>query len=206
MEEVVVTYKTFKFNELTEEVQEKVIEKNREDRSQYNNEHVFECCLDDWKEKLDKIGFYDPKIYFSGFWSQGDGACFETKECDLVEIMKHLIEVLPPKFKGKYRHLMPFIDEGTIYCSIYTNDFGHHYSHERTRNIDLEYPFWHERCPKAVALCKELREDLEEYRYDLAHELYVALEAEWDYHVSEECIKEDIANNDYTYLEDGKIF
>lgn len=42
-------------------------------------------CHDDWyesvyehfKEMMSAIGIRVDKIYFSGFWSQGDGACFE---------------------------------------------------------------------------------------------------------------------------------
>lgn len=30
-----------------------------------------------FRERMTEIGIYVDKIYFSGFWSQGDGACFE---------------------------------------------------------------------------------------------------------------------------------
>ena len=199
METITREYKVFQFNELSEEAQEKAIEDFRNDRVQYDNDFVFEFTLDDWKEKLEKLGFTDPKIYFSGFWSQGDGACFES-DCDLVEIIKHL------PTKDKYKRLMPFIEEGTVYCSIYSNSYSTHYSHGRTRSIDLEFPFWNDNHPRATALCKELQEDLEEFRYDLCFDLYKELEQAWDYHVSDECIREDIEANEYTFFEDGKMF
>ena len=199
MEQVTVVYKTFKFEELTPEVQTKVVDKYREQKSQYDSEFIFECVLDEWKEKLEGLGFLAPKIYFSGFSCQGDGACFEA-ECDLSEIVKHIPN------KNDYRHLIPLIEDGQFNCKIEKNSFGHHYSHERTRYIDLDSPFWHERCPRAAALCKELMEELEEYRRDFSHQIYVALEQEWDGAMTDECIKEDISCNDLTFLEDGTIF
>ena len=199
MEQVTVIYDTYKFEELSEKSQEKVIQKYREDKTQWSNEYVFECILDDWKEKLEDLGFLAPKLYFSGFSCQGDGACFEA-ECDLHELIKHV------NTDNIYRHLVPFINENQITVTIESNSFATHYSHERTRHIEIDQPFWKERCPRAAALSLRLRDELEEFRYDLAHELYVALEKEWDYHMSDECIKEDIQCNELTFLENGEIF
>ena len=197
METVKVEFDTYTFEELDPKVQEKVIEEFKTSKSQWDSDFIFECVLEEWKEKLDGMGFYDPKIYFSGFSYQGDGACFEA-ECYLPDIIKHLDT-------HKYRHLLPFIDETSISCTIEKNSYGWHYSHERTRYIDLDFPFWDERCPRAAALCQSLKEDLEELRYDLAHELYKALENEYWYALSDEVIKEDILCNDYVFLEDGEL-
>lgn len=38
-----------------------------------------ETTLDEWKEKLKKLGFLDAEIAYSGFCSQGDGASFTAE-------------------------------------------------------------------------------------------------------------------------------
>src|SRR5512135_2350510 len=77
----------YKFEELSEEAQQKALEKQAEFEGE-NFEPDF-----DWyaniaeafgldirqtrKTRMDNTHFYAPTIYYSGFWSQGDGACFE---------------------------------------------------------------------------------------------------------------------------------
>lgn len=197
METVKVEFDTYTFEELDPKVQEKVMEEFKQAKSEHDSDFIFACVLEEWTAKLDKLGFCDPDIYFSGFWSQGDGACFEA-ECDLREIIKELDT-------KKYRHLLPFIEAGEITCTIEKNSYGWHYSHERTRSIDIDYPFWHERCPRLAALCESLKEDLEELRYDLSHDLYKALENEYWYALSDEVIKEDILCNEYVFFENGEF-
>jgi len=166
-------------------------------KSEHGSDYIFECVLEEWKAKLDKLGFCDPDIYFSGFSYQGDGACFEA-ECDLKEIIKELDT-------KKYRHFLPFIEAGEITYTIEKNSCGNHYNHERTRYIDVDYPFWHGRRPRLVALCESLKEDLEELRYDLSHELYKALENKYWHTLSDEVIKEDILCNGYVFFENGEF-
>lgn len=58
-------------------------------------------CLtgDDWWEyaisnrldELREMGFLEPDIEFTGFWSQGDGASFTCDGVDLPVLLKHLI-------------------------------------------------------------------------------------------------------------------
>lgn len=36
----------------------------------------WESIEEDLRSDMDAIGFTVDKMYFSGFWSQGDGACF----------------------------------------------------------------------------------------------------------------------------------
>jgi hypothetical protein len=190
-------YKVYSFDELSDEAKEKAIEWYREQKNQFDD-YMFDCVLDDWKEKLVDMGFLDPKIYFSGFSCQGDGACFEAS-CYLPDLIKEFDT-------KKYRHLIPFINEGRITCSIETNSYGNHYSHQRTRYISLDYPFWYDAYPKASSLCEELKEELEGLRYELSCKIYNQLEEEYYYQMSDECIIEDIKANEYEFLENGKVF
>ncbi len=77
------TIDCFLFSELSSEQKAKVIEKYND----INTDHDWsQWTIDDWKEKLERQGFLSPEIYFSGFWSQGDGASF-TAEIDLEKFL-----------------------------------------------------------------------------------------------------------------------
>jgi len=52
-------------------VAETILEKHRD----WNTDHEWwDCLIHDCKEFLKAVGFSDPDVRFSGFWSQGDGA------------------------------------------------------------------------------------------------------------------------------------
>lgn len=73
-ETIIKTY--LKYNELSFEQQSKVIDSLRDINV---NHDWYEFTYEDYESKLKKLGFYDIKFEFSGFWSQGDGASFTAK-------------------------------------------------------------------------------------------------------------------------------
>ena len=83
-----ITINLYSFNELSPEIQKKVLDDNRTINVNYNW-HDF--IYDNWKEKLTSFGFINPEIYFSGFYSQGDGACFDA-DIDLETVLKNAPE------------------------------------------------------------------------------------------------------------------
>ncbi len=79
----------------------------------------YRSLVDNFKEELDKIGFTDAQIWFSGFGSQGDGLCFDAN-VDLIKICDHLgIEYDPDKDDWK--------------CII--DVVNPHYNNERCRRV-----------------------------------------------------------------------
>ena len=42
-------------------------------------EEWYEHTINDFKDSLESLGFEEVQINFTGFWSQGDGACFHGK-------------------------------------------------------------------------------------------------------------------------------
>jgi hypothetical protein len=50
-----------------------------------------ECIINDQLAELREIGFLEPDIEFTGFWSQGDGASFTCDGVDFPVLLKHLI-------------------------------------------------------------------------------------------------------------------
>ena len=65
-----ITYKAYQFKELSDKAKEKALEWAHD----LNTDHDWwEGVYDMWYEKLEAFGFTGCKIWFSGFWSQGDG-------------------------------------------------------------------------------------------------------------------------------------
>jgi hypothetical protein len=64
-----------KFNMLPARQREEILDKYRD----WNVNHVdwWDCVEETFKSDMSAIGICVDKIHFSGFWSQGDGACFE---------------------------------------------------------------------------------------------------------------------------------
>jgi len=189
-----VTYNVYKFNELSEKVQEKVLQ-NLWDINAYDD--WYEFTVEDYKEKLEAIGFEDPKIYFSGFCSQGDGACFDAY-INLEKIVQHLGD-------KRFNKLIHLIQEGYISACIGKTSYACHYSHQKTRYIDFTLDF-SEKYKRLWKLCYTFMEYVEELRLDLSHDIYRSLEKEYYYLTSKEAIIETIEANDYDFLENGKIF
>lgn len=73
-ETIIKTY--LKFTELSADQQKKVIDKQRD----INIDHDWsEWIIEEFTARLKRLGFYDIKTQWSGFWSQGDGASFTAK-------------------------------------------------------------------------------------------------------------------------------
>jgi hypothetical protein len=79
-------------------------------------------------DELEKKGFLDTEIHFSGFYSQGDGACFSCR-LDVAKIVKAFKIALRPLIQQE-------IDAGNFYGRIETSG---RYSHSNTMDINLEY-------------------------------------------------------------------
>lgn len=170
----VVEIQVFTFSELSDEAKKVAIHNYRE-HMEFNSYFIIEG----WKEKLAQYGFIDPKIYYSGFWSQGDGACFDCDRID-IELFNKAFNKSIPKDTELY---------------IASNSNSNHYSHEMTRYIDCNY----EEDEKYSLI-------VEAERLDLCKEIYKALEKEYDYQNSDEAISENIIANGYDFTIDGNIF
>ena len=62
------------FSKLPEDLQQKVIDKNR--NINVDDYDWFDTTKSDFHTDLETLGFYNIDSQFSGFWSQGDGASF----------------------------------------------------------------------------------------------------------------------------------
>jgi hypothetical protein len=178
-----------------DEVKEKAIEENRyinvDDFSDWYN-FVFY----DWKDKLNKIGFCNAEIYFSGFSSQGDGACFDNDSYhfDLNLLLKN-VDLTDEEREKIYNLKDDF--ELTI------ERIGFHYCHENTRVINLEQFYIEDEDSKN--LLYHFENLLEDLRESLCVQIYEDLEKEYDYLTSDDAIYETLQANEYYFEENGKI-
>lgn len=139
--------------------------------------------------------FTEPCVFFSGFWSQGDGACFAGK----VDVAAYLKLT---KQAGKKRALYNWaVDQG---CGIRIKTKGG-YSHEYSMYVDCDYNDFHYTPDgKATEQAAGLEDEILEWARDKARKLYKDLEAEYEYLTSEEVLLENAHANGYLFDDRGK--
>ncbi len=177
-----------------DEVKEKAIKKNEYINVDYD---WYKFILDEWEEKLKSFGFARPEIYFNGFGSQGDGACFDCDSYYIdLDILSQKIDLTEEQQKRLY-DLKPEIE-----IKIEKNQCANHYSHYNTRYINI-YHFLND--DEDVELINEAEEKIENLRAELCKEIYNDLEEQYYYLISDEAIYETLQANEYYFNEDGSI-
>ncbi len=198
------------FDELSDEAKEKA----REWYRQGNCDDSFwsDCTVDEAKEIGKLLGMDIDTIYFSGFWSQGDGACFEgTWRAGDIKLDK--LKEYAPQDKELHR-----IGEQLAELAVKYPD-GHfrvthrgHYSHSGCTSFDVELPNDQENeleydSPEYKALQVELGKDedsLIELARDYMNWIYRRLEADWEWQNADAQVDENIRANEYEFLESGE--
>jgi len=179
---------TIKYQDLPEERKEQERQKYREHDLNYD---WWDGVYEDAKEIGKQFGLDIEDIFFSGFWSQGDGACFtgrlKFKACDERE--------LPEEVRGIYRtlhqidSLLRILDNDCgLYVRITTSG---RYSHEGTMQFE-SYTLGEE-----SYVIDEFEEDLKEALRDYARWIYRTLEEEYEYLTSDEAIDELLHDEEY---------
>lgn len=185
-------YNVYKFDELSEEGKEKVLEKHRD--INVDNEEWSDGIIDEWRSKLEGQGFNNVEIAYSGFWSQGDGASFTAKSLDVDKIIKSL------GLKAS-KELLEEASAGEIDGEVKRTTTM--YVHENTTSVFLGYHGENEKVNNEVA---DLEKQIQEYNYKTNKEIYNELDKAYEYLTSDEQVIETIKSNDYEFTEDGKIF
>lgn len=197
------------FDELSGEAKERAREWYRQGNC--DDSYWSECTIDDAKEIGKYMGMDVDKVYFSGFWSQGDGACFEgTWRASDVKVDK--LKEYAPQDKELHRIVNGLAELAKEYPDGYFKvKHRGHYSHSRCTSFDVELPCEQEEeleydSPEYKALQVKLGKDedtLIELARDFMDWIYQTLEKDWDYQDSDEQVDEAIRVNEYEFLEDG---
>lgn len=212
-----ISIDVFKFNELTEEQQQKAIEYYREK----NYEHLFDdhdsqMMQEDFQERLKEEGKYPKgiKVYFSLSSCQGDGVCTDYDgnlyTSDLMPLAERLME--EDKFK-RYKELIEKYDVTITGTIKHSGRYYHKYMtsvelQAEDLNYDDELAENEKLQEEIINLTEQLQslvlEDLREFCDKFEKSGYEQIE----YHSSDEYIKELLIENEKEFEldEDGSIY
>jgi len=191
-----ITVNLYSYDELSEKAKEKALEEMKDINTNYD---WWDAVYDDAKEIGKLMGIEIDEIYFSGFWSQGDGACFEgtysykkdsvnavkeyaPSDTEVQEIAKNLFDIQKKHFyqltagvkhSGRYSH------ENSTDIAVFNKDSSSEYQ------VD----------------CEELEKELRSFM----KWIYSQLEKQYDYLSSKAVIEDTINSNDYYFSEDGSF-
>jgi hypothetical protein len=187
-------------NMVSDELKQELLERYRDINVDYD---WWDSIYDDFKVDMDIKGIHVDKMYFSGFWSQGDGACFEGVV--FVNQFAKFMEV--HDLCERYPAAKFFADQSELCVQIAKE--SHHYCHENTVNVYLRdstgnpyddfTPRWEIYDTMQTLLDSEyaaLELDCEEIIKGYMQELYSRLQKEYEYLTSEEVVWESIVANE----------
>ena len=140
----------------------------------------------------------EPNIWWSGFYSQGDGACFEGYYNYKKGALKEL-KAYAPVDENLHRIVarLQEVQKANFYQLHATVKHTGHYSHSRSTTIEvsrLDYKDVSESAEEEVASC--LR--------DFMDWIYKQLSTENDYLNSDEQLDDAIRANEYEFYENGE--
>lgn len=202
--------KLFQFDELSDEAKEKAREWYRE--ASIGDDFWHENVIDDAKHVLTFAGFEIDKIYFSGFWSQGDGAQFEGSfDASKVNAAK-MREECPVD-----TDLHAIADESARLITECPRIGWHvkssgHYSHEMATEFSFNYQ--EEECDPHGDECHvdhtpanldAFEEAHKENARDAMRWIYKQLEREYEWQNADEQVDDTIRANEYEFTEEGRI-
>jgi hypothetical protein len=189
---VTITKTLYTFDELSDDAKEKARTWWRE--GQYGDNFFAECVIDDAKEIAALFGLNIDEVYWSGFSSQGDGACFtgvySYRKGALAAVKAHapqdetLLAIVSALSEAQRKGFY------SLGCIIRHRG---RYSHEMSMQFDCEY-----------AMTTAQDEAISEPLRDYARWIYRRLEDEYNYTMADEQVDESIRINEYTFNEEGR--
>lgn len=185
----VLQTKVCEFSELSKDAKAKAVESLRDINVDYCNWHDY--IIKDYTKKLEALGYRDIKILYSGFWSQGDGACY-TATVDIYEWLK------AHKLSNKYKALFNVSKEGGISAKI-----SHSSLYYYSTSTSLEESGIWEESEKVQAQYYEIEKLILAEREQLGNELYRGLESAYNEETEDDQVINTIEANEYRFLEDG---
>jgi len=206
-----VTKEVFTFDELSDRAKEKARDWYRTASAgdNYFSEHV----IDDAATVAALMGInlrqnpvklmgggtrYEPAVYWSGFWSQGDGACFEGsysyRKGSVAAVKAHAPQDVA---LASIAEDLAQAQRAAFFSLGATAKHVGRYTHEHSMSIDVE-DTREGRYPTIAA-----EEAVSEALRDFARWIYRQLESAWTYENSDENVAETIRANEYEFDEEG---
>lgn len=192
---------------IADKLSDKLLDRYRD----INVEHIdwWEYVYENFKEDMKGQGIDVDRMYFSGFWSQGDGACFDGS---LDDVQLFLGKNFKPDEYPMIRKLLG--DGGTVVLKV---EHSGHYYHENCISYGLDADRL-EHCVKTPTdfheqIVEQWDKELDTEIVDFEKQsveifkthmrtLYRTLEKEYDYLTSDEAVQETVIANDLNVEED----
>jgi len=192
----------YQFDELSEHAKERAREWMRQGTC--DDSYWYESTLEDFTTIAGYLGYAvkSDRVFFSGFSSQGDGACFEgtfrSEHLKLDQLIAYAPQDKELARIGK--ELAGFIqDHPHWYATI---KHSGRYSHKYETDFSCEELNSDDEDITEV----KAEEEFIEISRDLMGWIYRQLEREYDYQMSDEQIDETIRANEYEFTESGTRF
>lgn len=197
----------YQFDELSDKAKEKAREWYRAGQLDYD---WWDSVYDDADKIAAIIGIdidhkdkHTPAIYFSGFCSQGDGACFEGSYRYKKGWRKELAEYAPKNEHNaeiwQIAEALQAVQARQFYKLEATCRHHGHYQHSGCMSVDVGHA--DDRYRDVGDAEDELRDDLRAF----AGWIYDSLESEHDWLTTDEQVDESIRTNGYEFLENGSL-
>jgi hypothetical protein len=194
--------KEYNFEELPKDVQEKIVQKEQEYISEYNDDSWSDPIIEGFHEDMEALGLTDIDVEWSGFWSQGDGASFTARVYN-SENKKFITEALGLKV----------LDEVAENICISIRRESTRYSHHNTMTAYVEVD-GDDEVEKdmgtgmiitidVAAACGPIEEAAGNWARDRAKKLYDDLETSYNEQFDEDNIIEDLIARGEKYDLDG---
>lgn len=209
-------------------IKSSVVDRVRDQLRSWNTDHDwYEFEYTTWASALNQIGFVNPEIHYSGFWSQGDGASF-TSDVDMERLFwysTHKIvgrdTIRPTKRTGKSEDFLPWVvfqlggqygycpelrrykkkilDEGLLGLRVRRDSYQ--YAHENTCSLDID-SYLSDTDYRNIEYWLLSVADL---RVRLCRAIYSGLETEYTYLTSDEALLDLDSANGYRWDIQGHI-
>jgi hypothetical protein len=192
-------YQVYSFEELGEEARQKAIDSHRNFLFEVLD---LDCETGEFKRLLEMYGFSDIKIYYSGFWSQGDGASFTGRYRYKAGGLKAVkAEYAGEWFKDviEYLELLDGINKKCFYSLLYRVDSSGRYCHANTMQVNSLEDY------RGNRDFSKYEDDITEYVRGIANEFYYLLEKSYNGMTNDEAVIESIECNEYEFYENGDM-
>ena len=144
-------------------------------------------------------GSREPAIYFSGFWSQGDGACFEGSYRYAKGATKKIREYAPQDTElHRIADELQSIQRRNFYKLCARMTHSGRYSHSGCMDVSV----WH--YDDQHRDIGDAEDDIAQLMRDFADWIYDKLENEYEYQCSDSVVEESIIAKDYEFYDDGR--
>jgi len=200
----------YQFDELSNDAKERARDWYREGALDYE---WWDSIEEDTKIIAQALGLQVEKLYFTGFCSQGDGACLTgawyASDMNLKDLWAHIgresngdkrllgigatladIVQCVPASSATLRHTGNYYHEYSVTIDVDTD--------EGMEDPSGDYEEYFDQDEHLV-----FEEQITECLRDLMRWTYRQLEAEYDYQMSDESVDENIRANDYEFTERG---